>query len=96
VDVVLRSVGGIIRCPLHHGQRTALERHQIEEATAVLERDAVLNLDQAGGTCAILEDALLHLHRSIRWPDQKAGSIRHRVAHTLDHCAQIALVVFEG
>jgi len=42
-----------------------LERYQIEESTAVFERDAVLHRDQLGGPGPILEHALFDLYGSI-------------------------------
>jgi hypothetical protein len=47
-----------------------LERHQVEESAAMLERNPMLRLDQASGSTPVFKDALLDLHRPIRWADQ--------------------------
>jgi hypothetical protein len=70
VDVILRRVGRIIGGPLHHRERTALEGDEIEEPASVIERDAVLNLDDACRARAIFEHAFFDLHRAVGRTDE--------------------------
>jgi hypothetical protein len=95
VNVILGRIGGIVRRPLHHGKRATLERDQVEEATAMLERNPVLHFDHACGPASIFEDAFLDLHGSIRRADQQTRCFGHRFPHPLDHGSKITLVVFE-
>jgi len=81
---------------LQHRERTALERHQVEEPATVLERDPMLHFDQPGGSGPILEHALFDLHRPVRWADQQTRRFGHRVPQAFNHGAKVALVVFEG
>jgi hypothetical protein len=65
VNVILRRIGRIIGCPVHHRQGAALKRHQIEEAAALLEGEPMLYLDQPSGSLTIFEHSFFDLHRSI-------------------------------
>jgi len=73
-----------------------LERDQIEESASVVEGNAVLYVDQLGGSRPVFEHALFDLFRSIGGADQQTGCIGYRVPHALDDGAQITLVVFDG
>jgi hypothetical protein len=95
VDVILGCVRGIVGGPLHHGERAALEGNEVEESATMLERDAMLNLDQMSGSCAVFEDPLLDLYWSVRRADQEARGLWHGVAHAFDHGAKIVFVVFQ-
>jgi hypothetical protein len=87
VDVILRGIGWIVCGPLDHGQRAALEGHQIEEAAAVRERDAMLDFDQTSGSPPVFKDALFDRCRAIGGADEEARGLGDRFSNALNHGA---------
>jgi hypothetical protein len=55
---------------LHHRERATLERHQIEKPAAVLDSNAMLHIDQVGGSAPVFKHTLFDLHRPIGRTDQ--------------------------
>jgi hypothetical protein len=95
VNVILRGIRWIVCSPLDHGQGATLKGHQIEEAAVVLERDAMLNLDQTSGSPPIFEDTLFDWCRAIGGADEQARGVGYGIPNALNYGAQVALVILE-
>jgi len=96
VDVVGRAEGRLRGRPLEHAQRPTLERHEIVEATAELDGDAALHVDNLRRARSILEHAVFDLQRPVAWTDQQAGRLGDGLTHPRQHLPQLGFVALDG